>query len=107
VAGVAPSGKLNADGGGDPIPLTRPVLTLGRLKSCDICLRFPNVSSIHCEFVFDGGWWTVRDRDSIKGVKVNGERVRWRVLHPGDTITIGKRKYTIEYTPPVSSHPVG
>jgi adenylate cyclase len=70
---------------------------MGRRESCDIPLRVPNVSGIHCELTFRDGYWHIRDRGSTNGVKVNGNRVHARYLHPGDTITIAKRRYTIEY----------
>ena len=41
--------------GGDPIPLLRPKLVVGRRESCDICLRFPNISGRHCELSFQVG----------------------------------------------------
>jgi pSer/pThr/pTyr-binding forkhead associated (FHA) protein len=90
-------GELIPERGGDPIPLIRDNLVVGRRESCDICLRFPNVSHIHCELSFRNGYWHIRDRGSTNGVKVNGTRVQERYLHPGDTITIAKRNYTIEY----------
>ncbi|HLN30792.1 MAG TPA: FHA domain-containing protein [Gemmataceae bacterium] len=83
--------------GGDPIPLVRDCLTVGRRESCDIPLRFPNVSGVHCELTFRDGYWHIRDRGSTNGIKVNGNRVLARYLHPGDVITIAKRKFTIEY----------
>ena len=39
-------------GGGDPIPLKRGVLTIGRRESCDISLKFPNISGLHCELAY-------------------------------------------------------
>jgi len=72
-------------------------LTVGRRESCDIPLRFPNVSGVHCELTFRDGYWHIRDRGSTNGIKVNGSRVLARYLHPGDVITIAKRKFTIEY----------
>jgi adenylate cyclase len=42
-------GELQPAGGGDPIPLIREVLTIGRRESCDICLRYPNISGIHAQ----------------------------------------------------------
>jgi pSer/pThr/pTyr-binding forkhead associated (FHA) protein len=84
-------------GGGDSIPLMRAALKLGRRDSCDICLRFPNISGIHCEFSYKDGYWAVRDLNSTNGIKVNGQRLRFRPLRPGDRITIGKRDYTIQY----------
>ena len=80
--------------------LSRRQLRVGRRDSCDICLRLPNVSGLHCELAFRGGYWTMRDLNSTNGTKVNGERVMEAVLYPGDRITIGKGAYTIRYTPP-------
>jgi adenylate cyclase len=90
-------GVLIPVGGGDAIPLIRNTLTLGRRESCDICLRFPNVSGVHCELTYKDGYWTVRDLNSTNGIKVNGVRVQKKGLRPGDVITIAKRSFTIEY----------
>ncbi|MBY0459243.1 MAG: FHA domain-containing protein [Gemmataceae bacterium] len=92
-------GELVPVGGGDAIPLVREVMTVGRRESCDICLKFQNVSSTHCELALKGGVWHLRDLNSTNGVKVNGERTLRRPLQPGDTIEIGKHKYVIQYTP--------
>jgi pSer/pThr/pTyr-binding forkhead associated (FHA) protein len=92
------NGQLVPVGGGDAIPLIRETLSLGRRESCDICLRFPNVSGLHGELQFKNGHWLIRDMGSTNGLKVNGVRVQKKVLHPGDTITIAKRSFTIEYT---------
>ena len=94
------NGELVPLGGGDPIPLIRPVLTVGRRESCDVCMRFPNISGLHCELAFRDGYWFVRDLNSTNGIKVNGTRVQEKVLLPRDEITIGKRKYSIQYTMP-------
>lgn len=87
-------------GGGDPIPLLRERLTLGRRESCDICLRFPNISGQHCEFFLQDGVWYVRDLGSTNGTRVNGQRVQQKLLRPGDEIAIAKRSFTIQYTLP-------
>jgi adenylate cyclase len=78
--------------------LLRDEMTLGRRESCDIPLRFPNVSSVHCKLTFMDGYWFIQDLNSTNGVKVNGLRVLRKVLLPGDEITIAKRKYIIQYT---------
>lgn len=93
-------GELQPVGGGDAIPLLRDVLTLGRRESCDICLRFPNISGLHAQLSFRNGYWYIRDMNSTNGVKVQGMRVQEKLLHPRDEITIGKRKYIIEYELP-------
>jgi adenylate cyclase len=93
-------GELQPVGGGDSIPLLRDLLTLGRRESCDICLRFPNISGLHAQLQFRNGYWYIRDMNSTNGVKVQGLRVQEKLLHPRDEITIGKRKYVIEYELP-------
>lgn len=92
------NGELIPLGGGDSIPLIRDKMTLGRRESCDVCLRFPNISGLHCELSFRDGYWYLRDLNSTNGVKVNGFRVQQKLLHPGDELSIGKRKYKIHYT---------
>lgn len=94
------NGELVPIGGGDNIPLIREKMSIGRRDSCDIPLRFPNVSGLHAELSFRNGYWYVRDCNSTNGVKVNGSRVLEKLLHPRDKITIGKRDYTIQYELP-------
>ena len=97
------NGQLIPVGGGDVIPLIRDQMSMGRRESCDIALPFSNVSGLHCELTFKQGYWFVTDLGSTNGIKVNGIRVHKRALSPGDTITIAKRTFRIEYTPPVNS----
>jgi adenylate cyclase len=95
------NGELIPTGGGDTIPLIRPVLTVGRRECCDICMRYPNISGIHCELSFRNGYWYVRDLNSTNGIKVNGLRVQEKLLHPNDVISIGRRRrFTIQYELP-------
>jgi pSer/pThr/pTyr-binding forkhead associated (FHA) protein len=94
-------GELVPLGGGDPIPLARSVMTVGRRKSNDIQLDFANISGNHCEFVYRSeGFWTIRDRGSQNGIKINNEKILTtepRALRPGDTIAIANHRFTIEY----------
>ncbi len=90
-------------GGGDAIPLINEVMTIGRRESCDICLKFQNISGSHCELSLKDGVWHVRDLGSTNGVKVNGVRTLRRPLRPGDEVSIANHKYTIEYSLPVGS----
>lgn len=99
---LEPNGELVPAGGGDSIPLIREVLTIGRRESCDIPLRLPNVSGKHCELIFHEGFWWIRDLNSTNGIKVNGMRVPKKLLQPGDTITIARRHFTIDYNPPTN-----
>lgn len=101
-----PNGQLVPIGGGDPIPLLRDTLTFGRRESCDVCLRFQNISSIHCEMTFRGGYWYIRDLNSTNGVQVNGARVVRKLLLPDDEVAIATRLYTLIYTAPAGKPPV-
>lgn len=90
-------GELMPTGGGDPIPLLKTKLLIGRRDECDITLRFPNVSSHHCELELVDGYWLVRDLNSSNGIKVNGVRCPQNWLLPGDEVSIAKHKFEIKY----------
>jgi adenylate cyclase len=100
-AGTMPAayGELLPVGGGDPIPLLKPTLLVGRRESCDIVLRFPNVSGTHCELSITDGHWTVKDLNSSNGTKVNGSRISEGHLNPGDRVSIGRHEYEVCYSP--------
>jgi pSer/pThr/pTyr-binding forkhead associated (FHA) protein len=101
------NGELVPNGGGDPIPLIRDVLVLGRRESCDVRMPFPNVSGRHCELSFRKGYWYIRDLNSTNGIKVNGMPVQnEKLLHPSDEVTIGKRVFQINYKKPAGSTPL-
>lgn len=92
-------GELLPVGGGDPIPLLKKSLLVGRRESCDIVLRFSNVSAHHCQMTVNAGYWHVRDLQSRNGVKVNGVRVTEKRLDPGDILSVAKHKYEMQYSP--------
>jgi len=91
-------GELIPCGGGDPIPLLRSRLLIGRRSRCDITLRFPNVSSHHCELQLINGYWHIRDVGSRNGIKVNGVRCDSKWLLPGDVLSVARHRYEITYT---------
>jgi adenylate cyclase len=92
-------GELLPLGGGDPIPLLKKSLLLGRRESCDIVLRFSNVSAHHCQLTVTGGYWYVRDLQSRNGVKVNGTHVTDKRIDPGDILSVAKHRYEVKYSP--------
>jgi len=92
-------GQLIPVGGGDPIPLVKKLLLVGRRESCDIVLRFANVSAHHCRLYVDGGYWYIKDLNSRNGSKVNGIRVSEKRVNPGDVLSIAKHKYQVKYSP--------
>ena len=93
-------GQLIPMGGGDPIPLLKDTLLVGRRESCDIVLRFGNVSAHHCQLFLEAGYWFVKDLSSRNGTKVNGHRIEARKrLDPGDQLSVAKHGYQVAYSP--------
>ncbi len=92
-------GELVRLGGGDPIPLLKPQMLVGRRESCDIILRFANVSAHHCTLSIEGGYLFIRDMQSRNGIKVNDIKVTERRLTPGDILSISKHRYRVDYDP--------
>ncbi|PHS16943.1 MAG: adenylate cyclase [Blastopirellula sp.] len=93
-------GELVPVGGGDPIPLLKDILIIGRRESCDIALRFKNVSSHHCTLFVKHGYWFIRDENSRNGTKANGKRLESeKRLDPGDILSIAKHEYEVSYEP--------
>jgi predicted component of type VI protein secretion system len=92
-------GELIPLGGGDPIPLLKKTLLVGRRESCDIVLRFSNVSAHHCQLTLLGGYWYVKDLKSRNGVKVNGARITEKRVDPGDELSVARHRYQVTYSP--------
>ena len=92
-------GELVPTGGGDPIPLLKKQLLVGRRESCDIVLRFQNVSAHHCTLSINGGYWHVKDMNSRNGIKVNETKVLEKRLLPGDILSVSSHHYEIQYVP--------
>ncbi len=95
-------GELVPTGGGDPIPLMKNRLRVGRREGCDIILNHGNVSGHHCLLELDEGYWFVRDLRSRNGVKVDGKKLALGVrkrLDPGCTLVIAKHVYEVSYDP--------
>lgn len=86
-------------GGGDTIPLLKPKLLVGRRESCDVVLRFANVSAHHCQMFLEQGYWFVKDLGSRNGTKVNGKRVTRKRIDPGDRLAFAKHQYELRYVP--------
>jgi len=93
-------GTLIPIGGGDPIPLLKPEITVGRRGGCDIRLDFENVSGKHCVFRLINGVWHVRDLGSTNGTSVNGSRLSSQhAIMPEDEVGVADHLFTIDYVP--------
>ncbi|MDR1271015.1 MAG: FHA domain-containing protein [Planctomycetaceae bacterium] len=92
-------GQLIPLGGGDPIPLRKREILVGRKDNCDIVLRFSNVSAQHCRLVLSNGYWYVLDMKSTNGVKLNGVKVTDHRVDPGAALAISKHVFRLHYDP--------
>ena len=95
-------GELVPLGGGDPIPLLKKRLRIGRRDGCDIVLNFSNISGHHALMEIDEGYWFVKDLRSRNGLKVDGKRILQGLkkrLDPGTKLSIAKHHYEVVYDP--------
>lgn len=95
-------GELVPVGGGDPIPLMKKRLRVGRREGCDIILNFSNISGHHCLMDIEEGYWFIRDLRSKNGVKIAGKRILTGVrrrLDPGMIVSIAKHEFEVVYDP--------
>ena len=93
-------GILTPKGGGDPIPLLKDDLIVGRRASCDICLDFHNVSGKHCRLRLINQVWHVRDLASTNGTTLNGGAiVSEHTVMPDDEVGFATHLFTIDYEP--------
>lgn len=95
-------GELVPIGGGDPIPLLKDRLRIGRREGCDIILNFANVSGHHALMEIEEGYWFVRDLKSRNGVKVDGKKLMAGIrkrLDPGTHVRFAKHEFEVDYNP--------
>lgn len=95
-------GRLVPLGGGDPIPLLKKRLRIGRREGCDIILNFANISAHHALMEIEEGYWFVKDLRSRNGIKVDGKRILEGLkkrVDPNVTIAFAKHQYQIDYDP--------
>lgn len=72
------------------VPVTKPVLSVGRAEDRDVRLMAPGISRSHCEFFLDGaGGLCVRDTGSRLGVLREEDRLDGDELCEGDVLALG------------------
>jgi hypothetical protein len=80
---------------GEPIVLSRDIMTIGRARDRDICISSKAVSRDHARLVMSARSVTVFDMDSENGCFVNDERVKRQRLRENDVLRIGDRSYRL------------
>jgi len=76
--------------------LDRREFVLGRGEDVDIQIDNPLVSRRHARVCFRDGAWRVEDLDTPNGLYVNGNRVQYQELQPGDRIELGQHFVVFE-----------
>jgi len=69
--------------------LERKVVRLGRASDNDIVIDCPSVSSHHCEMRRNEGGYTLEDKDSTNGIKLDGDRMDIIDLENGHDVLVG------------------
>ena len=88
--------RLVALDDGPDIPLDRDLIVVGRHPQCDARLDSLRVSRRHCCMTPDRGEVIVRDLGSTNGIRINGQRVEFGRLRPGDEFSIAHIRYRLD-----------
>lgn len=82
---------------GEQIPVSSPVITIGRAAGCELVIDDDSVSAKHARLEFDLGAWRITDLESTNGTAVEGVRLAPNVPTPlpyGATVRFGGVKMT-------------
>lgn len=73
---------------------------IGTGSNCDIRLKDPLASTLHCRLSRVSGRWMLEDQASVNGTFVNQRLVHRMVLRPGDEIMVGASAIRCEIREP-------
>lgn len=90
-------GQLVPCGGGNPVPLLKTRLVVGRATECDVLIRSGTVSSKHCLLDQREGVWFVTDLASRNGIRIDGVRCQEGRLPPGSVLWVAQQRFQVEY----------
>jgi adenylate cyclase len=90
-------GQLIPCGGGNPLPLLKSRLIVGRKPECDVTVAHGTVSSKHCLLEIRNGAWFATDMGSRNGIRIDGVRCQEGGLAPGSVLSIAQIRYQIDY----------
>jgi adenylate cyclase len=93
-------GELVPCGGGESIPLLKPLVTVGRAAGCDVVINAADVSGKHCQLALGEGYWFVRDLGSHNGTRVDNKLCSGTTpVLPDEVLAVGRHRYRLIYTP--------
>ncbi len=88
--GIPPvNAHLLVEGGARAIPLTEPVINIGRRLDNTVVIDDPRVSRRHAQLRLRHGRYVLYDLGSTRGTTVNGQKADEWLLKPGDVISLG------------------
>lgn len=82
---------------GPDIPLSKPIILIGRHQECDIQIPSRKISRRHCCIAQVSKYLVVRDLGSTNGIRINGARTLEGKLEAGDELTIGNMRYQVRW----------
>jgi chromosome segregation ATPase len=83
------------DHAGEPIPLNRKVMTIGRTEENDVCIPSKLISRHHARLLIGPNAVIVEDTDSTNGCYVNDRQVKQQLMREGDVLSIGDLRFRL------------
>ena len=74
---------------GTTFELTEDIHTCGRVDERDITIKDTTISTHHCDFVRTGSTYTIRDKGSTNGTRVNNVPITEQELQNSDILQVG------------------
>ena len=78
------------------VELNPGLTSIGRAATNDVSIEDPSVSSAHCQIVFEGASFSIRDLGSTNGTFVDGALINEAAVHPGQRIRLGNIELRLE-----------
>lgn len=84
------TGSQDLQNGTVPLPLDKPIVTIGRGLGNDVVIDAPPISRHHARLIRSEGAVYIEDLGSANGTFIDGDRITERtLLEPGQTISFG------------------
>jgi len=79
------------------------IYTVGRSSECDICIKHPTLTSLHCNFIYEDDVFVLEPLDSTNGERINNVQVQEKQkLKNSDIIELGAVEFLYDDGEPSS-----